>query len=69
MRLTKTHLRRFIRDHGLVVFSSDRVTPDELVPVQLDGVQELNYMVGELFDRALYHLGFDSAARTGRTAV
>ena len=69
--LTKTHLRRFIRDHGLVVFSGDRVTPGELVPVQLYGIQELNYMVGEFFDRALYHLarGLESAARAGRTAV
>ena len=54
--LAKAHLRRFIREHGLVSFSGDRVTPDELVPVQLHGIQELNYMIGEFFDRALYHL-------------
>lgn len=69
--LTKTHLRRFIREHGLVAFSGDRVTPDELVPVELHGIQELNYMVGEFFDRALYHLtrGYEAAARTSRAAV
>src|SRR5215467_9155420 len=66
--LTKTHLRRFIRDHGLIAFSGDRVTPDELIPVELYGIQELNYMVGEFFDRALYHLarGYEAAARTSR---
>lgn len=69
--LAKTHLRRFIREHGLVEFSGDRVTPDELVPVQLYGIQELNYMVGEFFDRALYHLtrGYEAEARTSRGAV
>jgi RsbT co-antagonist protein rsbRD N-terminal domain len=69
--LIKTHLRRFIREHGLVVFSGDRVTPGELVPVELYGIQELNYMVGEFFDRALYHLarGYEAAVRTGRAAI
>jgi hypothetical protein len=69
--LAKAHLRRFIREHGLLAFSGDRVTPDELVPVQLYGIQELNYMVGEFFDRALYYLtrGYEAAARTGRAAV
>jgi len=69
--LAKAHLRRFIREHGLVSFSGDRVTPDELVPVQLYGIQELNQMVGEFFDRALYHLtrGYEAAAKASRTAV
>ena len=68
--LTKTHLRRFIREHGLVAFSGDRVTPDELVPVELYGIQELNYMVGDFFDRALYYLtrGYEAAAKSSRTA-
>ena len=63
--LTKGHLRKFIREHGLIEFSGDRVTPDELVPVELHGIQELNYMVGEFFDRALYHLarGYEAAGR------
>jgi len=69
--LAKAHLSRFIREHGLIAFSGDRVTPDELVPVQLYGIQELNYMVVEFFDRALYHLtrGYEAAARTNRAAV
>jgi hypothetical protein len=69
--LAKAHLRRFIREYGLVGFSGDRVTPDELVPVELYGIQELNYMVGEFFDRALYHLtrGYEAGTKAGRTAV
>jgi RsbRD-like negative regulator of sigma factor len=62
--LTKKHLRKFIREYGLVTFSGDRVTPGELVPVELYSIQELNYLVGDFFDRALYHLvrGYESAA-------
>ena len=54
--LAKQHLRRYIRDHGLVEFSGDRITPAEIVPVQMTAVQELNAMIGEFFDRALYYL-------------
>jgi hypothetical protein len=54
--LAKKHLRRYIRDYGLVDFAGDRVVPDELLPVELQSIQELNYQVGEFFDRALYHL-------------
>ena len=62
LMLTKRHLRKFIREHGLVTFSGDRVTPGELVPVELYSIQELNYLVGDFFDRALYHLvrGYES---------
>jgi len=62
--LTKKHLRKFIREHGLVTFPGDRVAPDEIVPVELYSIQELNYLVGDFFDRALYHLvrGYESAA-------
>ena len=62
LMLTKRHLRKFIREHGLVAFSGDRVTPGELVPVELYSIQELNYLVGDFFDRALYHLvrGYES---------
>jgi hypothetical protein len=64
LMLTKKHLRKFIREHGLVQFSGDRVTPDELVPVELYAIQELNYLVGDFFDKALYHLvrGYEAAA-------
>ena len=54
--ISKQHLRRYIREHGLVDFAGDRVVPDELLPLELQSVQELNYQVGEFFDRALYHL-------------
>jgi RsbT co-antagonist protein rsbRD N-terminal domain len=66
LMLTKKHLRKFIREHGLVTFSGDRVTPDELVPVELHAIQELNYLVGDFFDRALYYLvrGYESAAKS-----
>ena len=62
--LTKQHLRRYIREHGLVDFAGDRVMPDELLPLELHSIQELNYRVGEFFDRALYHLarGYEAEA-------
>jgi RsbT co-antagonist protein rsbRD N-terminal domain len=69
--LAKAHLRRFIREHGLIAFAGDRVTPDELLPVQLYGIQELNYTVGEFFDRALYHLtrGYEAAVKASQAAA
>jgi hypothetical protein len=71
LMLTKKHLRGFIREHGLVSFSGDRVTPGELVPVELYAIQELNYLVGDFFDKALYYLvrGYESAAKAHRAAV
>ena len=67
--LTKQHLRRYIREHALVDFAGDRVVPDELLPLELYRIQELNYSVGDFFDRALYHLarGYEAeaAARHG----
>ena len=63
--LTKAHLRRYIREHGLVDFAGDRVAPQELLPLELHSIQDFNYQVGEFFDRALYHLarGFEAEAR------
>jgi hypothetical protein len=71
MILAKAHLRRFIREHGLIAFSGDRVMPDEMLPIELYGIQELNYMVGEFFDRALYYLtrGYEAAAHMSRAAA
>ena len=62
--VTKHHLRRFIREHGLVDASTDRVDWGELLPVQLQGIQELNDMVDEFFDRAMYYLasGYEEAS-------
>lgn len=69
--LTKKHLRKFIREHGLVDFSGDRATPEDLVGVGLYAIQELNYQVGDFFDRALYHLvrGYEAAAMKQSAAV
>jgi hypothetical protein len=66
--LAKSRLRRYVREHGLVDFSGDRVIPGELLPVQLHSIQELNYMIGEFFDVALYHLarGYESVAGSER---
>jgi hypothetical protein len=71
--ITKHHLRRYIREHGLVDFAGDRMLPNELLPVELHSLQELNYQVGEFFDRALYHLAvgfeFEAADRVGRACT
>jgi len=69
--LTKSHLRRYIREHGAVSFSGDAVIRGELLPVELYSVQELNYTVGEFFDRALYHLarGYEAEAAAKRAAT
>jgi len=69
LMITKKHLRKFIRVHGLADFCGDRVTPDELMPVELYAIQELNYLVGEFFDCALYHLvrGYEVAAGIAAT--
>ena len=69
--LTKKHLRKFILEHGLVDFSGDRATPEDLLGVGLYAIQELNYQVGDFFDRALYHLvrGYEAAAMKQSAAV
>ena len=69
--ITKHHLRRYIRDHGLVDFVGDRIAAQELLPVELHSIQELNYQVGEFFDRALYHLarGYEAEATIRLRAV
>jgi hypothetical protein len=62
--LIKHHLRQFVRSHGLVEFSGDRVVPGDLIGVQLHSIQELNYLVGDFFDRAMYYLarGYEQEA-------
>ena len=69
--ITKQHLRRYIRDHGLVDFAGDRIAPQELLPLELYSIQELNYQVGEFFDRALYHLarGYESEAAASQATA
>ena len=54
--LIKQHLRQYIREHGGVVFSGEPLVSGEMVPLELYSIQELNYVVGDFFDRALYYL-------------
>ena len=69
--LIKKHLRMYIREHAAVVFSGDRLVSDEMVPLQLYSIQELNYVVGDFFDRALYYLlrGYELQAKTQKKAA
>ena len=69
--ITKHHMRRYIREHGLVDFAGDRIAAQELLPVELYSIQELNYQVGDFFDRALYHLarGYEREAAASVGAV
>ncbi|MCC7180827.1 MAG: hypothetical protein IT177_20780 [Acidobacteria bacterium] len=62
--LLKRHLRRYIRDHGLVDSSFPRVEGDYVLPMHLISLQELDGMVSEFFDKAVHHLarGYESAA-------
>jgi hypothetical protein len=62
----KQHLRRYIREHGLVEASFPRVEQDYVLPMHLNSLQELNTQVGLFFDEALYHLatGYEEEART-----
>lgn len=66
--ITKRHLRRYIREHGLIE-STDRIAHEELLPLDLYSVQELNYQVGDFFDRALYHLARGYEAEAADRAV
>ena len=54
--LVRKHLRRYIREHGFVEFSGEKIIAGELVPLELYSIQELNYVVSDFFDRALYYL-------------
>ncbi len=63
----KQHLRRYIRDNGLVDAAFPRIEGDYLLPMHLHSVQDLNARVGEFFDEALYHLagGYEAESRRG----
>jgi hypothetical protein len=69
--ITKHHLRQYIREHGLIDLAGDRIASEGILPLELYSVQELNYQVGEFFDRALYHLarGYESEAAAGLGTV
>ena len=63
--LLKRHLRRYIRDHGLVDAVFPHVEREYILPMHLHSLQDLNAQVGEFFDEALYDLatGYESAAK------
>jgi hypothetical protein len=62
--LRKRHLRRYIREHGFVESSGDRIGSG-LLPLELYSIQELNYTLDDFFDRALYYLmrGYETQAK------
>lgn len=64
--ILKQHLRRYIRDHGLVEASFPRVDGDYVLPMHLHSLQDLNAQVGLFFDEALYHLaqGYETQLTT-----
>lgn len=61
--ILKRHLRRYIRDHGLVEASFPRIEGDYVLPMHLQSLQDLNATVGAFFDEALYYLarGYEAA--------
>ena len=69
--LIKKHLRQYIREHGAVVFSGEPLVSGEMVPLEIYSIQELNYVVGDFFDRALYYLlcGYELQAKAHQRAV
>jgi hypothetical protein len=63
--LLKRQLSRYVRDNGLIESSLPRVDGDALLPVHLHSLQELNQMMSEFFDMALYNLarGYEAEAK------
>jgi hypothetical protein len=63
--LLKRHLRRYIRDNGLVDAAFPPVEREYVLPMHLHSVQDLNAQVGDFFDEALYALagGYETAAK------
>ena len=61
----KQHLRRYIRDNGLVEAAFPPTDREYVLPMHLHSLQDLNARVGEFFDEALYYLasGYEQAAR------
>ena len=64
----KTHLRRYIRDNGLIDAAFPRVEADYILPMHLNSLQELNEQVSGFFDEALFDLavGYEQAAAPAR---
>jgi hypothetical protein len=69
--IRKKHLRRCIRDYGFVGSSGERFASGGPLPLALYNIQELNYVVGDFFDRALYYIlrGYEMQAKAKQSAV
>lgn len=69
--LRKKHLRRCIREFASVESSGERSASGEPLPLALYNIQELNYLVGDFFDRALYYImrGYEMQAKAKQSAV
>ena len=60
----KSHLRRYIREHGLLDAAFPRAEADYILPMHLHSLQELSEQVSNFFDEAMYYLtqGYERAA-------
>ena len=63
--LLKGHLRRYIREHGLVGAAFPRVEAEYILPMHLHSLQELTATVEQFWDEAIYALarGYENRAR------
>lgn len=62
----KRHLRRYIRDNGLVDVVVPRVESDYFLPMHMHSLQELNTTIGQFFDEALYYTAQAYEAKADR---
>ena len=65
MIIFKQHLRRYVREHGVIEATFPRTNDDYVLPMHLNSLQELNAEIGGFFDEALYHLccGYEESSR------
>ena len=61
----KQHLRRYIRENGLVDAAFPRVEREYILPMHLHSLQDLNVLLDKFFDEALYELacGYEAGSR------
>ena len=64
----KTHLRRYISDHGLIDSAFPRVEADYVLPMHMHSLQQLNDQVSTFFDEALFQIaqGYERTAAASR---
>jgi hypothetical protein len=69
--LRKKYIRRYIREYGFVESSHERFASGEPLPLALYNIQELNYVVGDFFDRALYYImrGYEMQAKAKQSGT